>query len=103
MAWRDKFEQEMNRDRLSKNKEQSQKLTGSRFRPMKSEKERGGEGWGGGRGSWGGGEGRGGEGRRKELNMSLIFPGRQMFERDASLALSDARFLTESKRSYLTY
>ena len=45
----------------------------------------------------------GGEGRRKELNMSLIFSGRQMFERDATLALSDARFLTESKRSYLPY
>ena len=31
MVWREKFELEMNRDRLSKNKEQSQKLTGTRF------------------------------------------------------------------------
>ena len=46
----------------------------------------------------------GGEGwRRKKLNMSLTLPGRQMFERDASLALSDARFLTEGERSYLPY
>ena len=46
----------------------------------------------------------GGEGwRRKKLSMSLTLPGRQMFERDASLALSDARFLTEGKRSYLPY
>ena len=62
------------------------------------------EGWEGG--GWGG-EGRGGMGgegwRRKRLNMSLTLPGRQMFERDASLALSDARFLTEGERSYLPY
>ena len=82
MAWRDKFEQEMNRDRLSKSKEQSQKLTGSRFRLLDYqttvflceavEREEGegwdGEGWGGeGRGGEGrGGEGRGGEGRGGE-------------------------------------
>ena len=62
-----------------------------------------GEGWEGE--GWGGRGGEEWEERREkeELNVSLILPGRQMFERDASLALSDARFLTESKRSYLPY
>ena len=31
------------------------------------------------------------------ITVLIIIIGRQMFERDASLALSDARFLTEGK------
>ena len=73
------------------------------WRGKKGRGERkGAEGW---EGEGWGEEGKNGRrgGRRKKLNMSLTLPGRQMFERDASLALSDARFLTESKRSYLPY